>query len=299
MQRAELEAELESESNRHRSNLEMLEHEKDLLAIARAEVRRAQRLKKQKLGSDSALDTARQEAARQALAVTSRKFEIADHEARLQRLASRLQRARSSQEEAELDYERSRLVAPFDGIIAVVEVAPGDRVRESDVLLKMYALNSLEVRARIPVRYQAEIQAALSDGQGLPAQAELSGYPIELMLDRLAGEADPSGIDGYFRVSSGAAQLRLGNLLKLQLQRPAQADLVPIPFQSIYGNNRIYLLREGRMHGIQVETVGQHVPTDASPALLIRSPEIKAGDRIIRTHLPHAVSGLKVKVAKG
>jgi hypothetical protein len=143
------------------------------------------------------------------------------------------------------------------------------------------------------------MQGALNQGQRLDAHAELSGHSIRLRLDRLAGEADPSGIDGFFRVIGGADRLRLGNLLKLNLQRPVQADLVPIPFQSIYGNNRIYLLRQERMHGIEVETVGQYLPADAAPALLIRSPEIRAGDRIIRTHLPHAVSGLKVRVIKG
>ena len=127
----------------------------------------------------------------------------------------------------------------------------------------------------------------------------MPNWPVELALDRLAGEADPSGIDGFFRVTAGVERLRLGNLLKLNLQRPEQTDLVPIPFQSIYGNNRIYLLRDGRMQGVVVETIGQYLPPGREAALLIRSPEIGAGDRIIRTHLPHAVSGLKAKVAEG
>ena len=105
-----------------------------------------------------------------------------------------------------------------------------------------------------------------------------------------------SGIDGLFRVIEGADRLRLGNLLKIDLQRPLQQGLVPIPFQAIYGNNRIYLLKDGRMQGLDVDAVGQYFPADAPPALLIRSPGIQAGDRIIRTHLPNAVTGLKVKV---
>lgn len=295
---AELEAELESESNRHQSNLQSLGHEKDLLAIARAEVKRAQRLKKQKLGSDSALDIARQEAARQALAVTSRQFEIADHKARLQRLESRLQKARAVLEEASLDYERSRLTAPFDGVIAKVEVAPGDRVRESDVLLKMYALDSLEVRARIPSAFQEELQNILRDGQPPIGTARLGGVNILLRLDRISGEADPSGVDGLFRIIEGGESLRLGQVGKFQLQRPAKANSIAVPYQALYGGNRIYVLEEGRMRGVDIEPLGQYLGQGGEEWMLIRSETLKKGDLVVMTHLPNAVEGLRAEVVK-
>jgi RND family efflux transporter MFP subunit len=216
-----------------------------------------------------------------------------------QQLEARLQRHRARLTEAQLALERSRVIAPFDGIVATLPVAIGDRVQTAQVLMTLYPLDELEVRARIPIRYQAELQAGLPGMQPLEAQAELSGQQILLQLDRLAGEADPSGIDGFFRVTAGTHRLRLGNLLKLNLQRPAQQNLVPIPFQAIYGNNRVYLLRNGRMHGIAVEPVGQHLKADEPAALLIRSPAIQSGDKIIRTHLPNAVTGLKVEVIEG
>ena len=294
----ELEAELKSESNRHQSNLQSLGHEKDLLAIARAEVKRAQRLKKQKLGSDSALDVARQEAARQALAVTSRQFEIADHEARLQRLESRLQKARAKLEEARLDYERSRLIAPFDGVIAEVEVAPGDRVRESDVLLKMYALDSLEVRARIPSAFQEELQNVLREGQPPIGTARLGGRDIRLRLDRISGEADPSGVDGLFRIIEGSESLRLGQVGKFQLQRPPKANSIAVPYQALYGGDRIYVLKEGRMRGIDIEPLGQYIGQSGEEWLLIRSETLKKGDLVVMTHLPNAVDGLRAEVVK-
>jgi hypothetical protein len=135
-------------------------------------------------------------------------------------------------------------------------------------------------------------------GEILHAEAQMAGHRVQLVLDRLAGEAGPGGIDGLFRVASGSDFLRLGNLLKLQLQRPPQHDLVPIPFQAIYGNNRIYLLKGGRMQGLSVENVGQYLPPDGPPRLLIRSAAIASGDSIIITHLPQAVSGLKVNVVE-
>jgi HlyD family secretion protein len=295
---AELEAEIQSESNRHRSNLQSLKHEMELLSIAKAEVQRAQRLKTQKLGSDTALDAARQTAARQALAVTSRQFEIADHEARLQRLQSRLKRARASLVESTLDYERSRLLAPFDGVISAVEVAPGDRVRESDVLLKMYALDSLEVRARLPSTFQEELQDALREGAPPTGTARLGGRSIRLRLDRISGEADPGGVDGLFRVIEGGDSLRLGQVAKFRLQRPAKENAVAVPYQALYGGNRIYVLENGRLRGMEIEPLGQYLGRSAEEWLLIRSASLHKGDRVVMTHLPNAVDGLRAEAVQ-
>ncbi len=295
----DLQAQLADLDLRHRSNQQALQKEQRLLKLAQADVAREERLRKQNLSSESALDESRSALGRQELSVISRQSEVERHAASRQQLEARLQRHQASLADAQLALERSQIIAPFNGVVAAVPVAVGDRVQIGKVLLTLYSTTKLEVRARIPVSYQAEIQGALSRGQELVAHAELSGHAVEMVLDRLAGEADPSGIDGFFRVVAGADRLRLGNLLKLHLHRPAQADLVSIPFQSIYGNSRIYLLRDGRMHGIDVDSVGQYLPADGPSALLIRSPEIKAGDSIIRSHLPNAVSGLKVKVAEG
>lgn len=295
----DLDAQLSDLDLRLQANQQSLQKERRLLELAQAKVAREERLRKQNLSSESALDDARNELGRQELSVISRQSEVERHAANRKQLEARLLRSQARLAESTLALERSEVIAPFDGVVATVPVAVGDRVQIGKVLVTLYPSDSLEVRARIPVRYQAEVQGALNSGQRLTAHAELAGHNIEMALERLAGEADPSGIDGYFKVIDGVDRLRLGNLLKLNLQRPAQVDLVPIPFQSIYGNNRIYLLRDGRMHGIDVESVGQQMSADSSPALLVRSKEIKQGDRIIRTHLPHAVTGLKVKVSKG
>jgi HlyD family secretion protein len=292
----DLQAQLNDLQLRHESNQALLAEEQRLLELAQAELARNQRLSKQNLGSDSALDAARNTLSRQELSLISRQSEIQRYAASRAQLQARLQRSQAQLAEAQLALQRSRIVAPFDGMVSAVEVAAGDRVQIAATLLSLYPVAQLEVRARIPVRYQGEIQAALTAGEVLHAEAQMAGHRVQLILDRLAGEAAPGGIDGLFRVAAGGEFLRLGNLLKLQLQRPLQHDLVAIPFHAIYGNNRIYLLKEGRMQGLTVENVGQYLPPDAPPQLLIRSAVIEPGDSIITTHLPQAVSGLKVNV---
>ncbi len=289
----ELRALIASEDNRYQSDQRALRHEEELLALARAEVERNKALQKRQLGAESALDRARQDAARQALTVTSRRYSIDDHQARLEQLKARLIRAEAQLQEAELAYERSSLRAPYDGIVASVAVTAGDRVMQSDILLQMYAVHDLEVRARIPAPYQEELLRAQSAGQRLIGNAERGDGQITLRLDRISGQASPSGVDGLFRIDQGASLLRTGQVLRFQLQRPAQQNAVAVPYQAVYGGNRIYKLVEGRMEGIRVEPLGSYF--DGEEKLLVRGEALQAGDRIVITHLPNAISGLRAE----
>jgi hypothetical protein len=114
----------------------------------------------------------------------------------------------------------------------------------------------------------------------------------------LSGDAKPSGLDAYFDTGEASQALRPGELLSLNLSLPPESDVFAIPFQAIYGNSRIFLLREDRLAGIDVETVGQFFQADKGAQLLVRSAQIDDGDAIVVTHLPNAVTGLKVRTVE-
>jgi HlyD family secretion protein len=295
---SELQAEILSEKNRYETDLKALEQEQKLVEIATAGVERAQRLKKQKVGSDSDLDAAEETLARQMLAVSNREMSIQDHPARLQALEARLQNARAKLAETDLELERATVEAPSNGVVTGVEVTAGDQVKEDEVMLRFYDLGSLEVRARIPAPYQEEIRTALASGEGLDAVADIGGSPVHLRLERLAGEADPSGVDGLLRVTSDPGALRLGQMISLRLERPLQKNAVTVPFQAVYGGDRVYKLEDGRMRGIAVETLGGMGDGNGGENLLVRSQELASGDLVIVTHMPNAVDGLRVEAVQ-
>jgi HlyD family secretion protein len=292
---AELEAQVRSEKIRFDSDRKALEQERTLLALATDGVARAKRLAKQRVGSETDLDKAEETLARQELAVTSRAMSIDDHPARLASLEARLKRARAHLADIELDFDRASVKAPFDGVVTGVEVTVGDQVKQDAVLLRLYASDGLEVRARIPVPYQAEIGEALAKGTKLRATSDVGGILIPLRLDRVAGEAQPSGIDGLFAVERDADLLRLGQMLSLRLVRPERSDAVALPFQAVYGEGRIYKLVDGRMRGIRVESLGGIEDGDGGERLLVRSPDLSAGDQVVVTHMPNAIDGLRVE----
>ena len=172
---AELEALVQSELLRHTRDLTALEQELKLLDLARAGVERAERLKTQRAGSDADLDVAEQAVAQQRLAVNQRERDLSDHPARIAVLEARLASARAKVAEIALDLDRSVVRAPFAGLVAGVEVTTGDQVKADAQLLRLYALADLEVRARIPAPYQAEIGAVLAAGEDLCWPGPTSG----------------------------------------------------------------------------------------------------------------------------
>lgn len=261
----ELEALVQSEILRHARDLTALEQERKLLDLAQAGVERAERLKTQRAGSDADLDAAEQAVAQQRLAVNQRERDLSDHPARLAVLEARLASARAKVAEIALDLERSVVRAPFAGLVAGVEVTTGDQVKADAQLLRLYALADLEVRARIPAPYQAEIGTALAAGEDLRAWADLGGpaSPLLLRLERLAGEAQASGADGLFRVLAGAEALRLGQVVELRLERPAREGLVAVPAAAVQGGKRLYRVEAGRLRGLPVEVVGTWLPAAA------------------------------------
>jgi len=52
------------------------------------------------------------------------------------------------------------------------------------------------------------------------------------------------------------------------------------------------------MRTLQVERVGEQRGLDGSTRVLVRSPELQPGDKIVITQLPNAMDGLRVRVAE-
>ncbi|OAD23368.1 efflux transporter RND family, MFP subunit [Candidatus Thiomargarita nelsonii] len=195
----DIEAQIEIEKQRHANNLSALKHEETLLKLIQTSVKRLRQLKKQKLSPQSALDETQQAVERQMLQIINRRLEIKNHKARLAQLEAKRVRAIAQRNLSRLELARTKIIAPFSGIIAKVFVAPGDRVRSGDALLSVYDNTVLEVRAQIPTRYQGTVLDALAAGHQLQANALVKKKSVFLQLNRVSGQINPDsgGIDGH------------------------------------------------------------------------------------------------------
>ncbi len=292
----DIDAQIQLEKQRHDSNLKAIKHEQALLKLMQTSVKRLRKLNKQKLSSQASLDEAQQAVERQILTVINRRLEIKNYKAKLKQLEARRSRVLAQRDIANLELVRTQIKAPFTGVIAKVFVAIGDTVRSGDKLLSMYDNAALEVRAQIPSRYQNTVLKALANGYKLQAHSK----SMRFQLNRVSGEInlDSGGIDGLFRLTKRGQLLRLGEFITLQLSLPHQSHIVALPFEAVYGMNRIYKLVNGRMKAVKIERIGERSTSKGYSEILVRSPDLQKNDQIIITQLPNAMDGLKVQVSQ-
>ena len=294
---ADLEAQAENERLRHANDRQALAREQEILASANRQLERNRSLVERNLASQADLDAARDAVARARLSVTTRESAVAEHPSRLASLEARLARARATLETAGRDRERGRVLALFDGVVTGVQVAPGDQVAARAPLLSLYPGEGLELRARVPSRFQAELAASLERGEPLHATAEEGGQ--RFVLSGLAGESDPAGTEAILVLDGPAAGLRPGALVAVLLERPAVADTQAVPFAALHGSDLLYRINDdARLERQRVERLGETIGPDGERWLLVRAPGLAAGDRVIATHLPNAMQGLRVEVAE-
>ncbi|MBK1887191.1 efflux RND transporter periplasmic adaptor subunit [Marinobacter sp. DY40_1A1] len=293
---ADLEAQIRSEQVRHRNDQAALKSEQAILANAHRQLERTRSLVDRNLASRESLESVTDGAARAELTASIRQRAIDEHPARLQSLEARLAQAEAALATTQRDAERSRVVAPFDGVVTDVQVALGDQVSKNQKLLSVYAIEGLELRARVPDLYRAELMGALAQGKDLFAYSDQR--EIRFRLKRFAGISDPAGTEAILALAGDSAGLRPGALLPVTLERPERSQTVAIPFSALYGANNVYLMADdSRMQRVSVERVGEALSAKGERRLLVAGEALKPGSQLIITHLPNALTGLKVDVA--
>ncbi len=283
---AQARAELERERLKLSHDREALDQERALLDLAEAAVGRADKVKAQNLGSASDVDQAREQLARARLAVTLREQSIAEHPARLAVLEAKLA-------EAERDLARGEIKAPFDARIGTVEAAAGDQVQPNQTILTLYPVDGLYLRAKVPGNRSDELRTALAAGKTPRARANYSGRTFGAQLERIAGEADARGVDALLKLDLGADP-PLGAFVDLVLERPLAADTFPLPFAALNGGERVFAVSDGRLRAVPIERVGE-ITVDGQSQVLVRAEGLPPDSRVMVTHLPNAVDGLKVR----
>lgn len=294
---ANLKAQIRQEQTRAEFDRQTLAQQQTLVAAARRTLEREQSLTQSNLTSEQRLDEARTSLAGAELSLISQRLIIANQQARLDALQAQLARAQALTDQAALDLARAEIRAPFPGIITAVSVSPGERVRIGDPILTLYALDALEIRAQLPQRWLPEVRQALQAGQ-LKAVAMAAGQRYPLRLERLSGQVNTGagGIDALFRFAGDiGADLAVGRTLDILLELPGVSEVMSLPVSSLYGTNQVFEVIDNQLQSVFVELKGERFTANGQE-ILVQSQALKAGDNVITTQLPNAVSGLKVQI---
>lgn len=292
----DLRAQLSSEEVRYATDRNALEGERAILDNARRQFERTQSLVNRDLTSREALETASDTLARARLTVTARQRAVDEHPSRVQSLEARLARAQAALTSARRDAERATVRAPFDGIVTDIQVAEGDRVSQNARLLSVYPDQGLELRARVPDVFRQELLDALDSGEELQAVTDDGRH--RFLLSRFAGTSDPAGTEAILTLRGEAGGLRPGGLLPVTLERPPAQNAIAIPYSALYGSDSVYRMTEdARMQRVTVKRLGEARGSNGDRHVVVSAEGLEAGDSLITTHLPNAMTGLKVELA--
>lgn len=295
----EAEAKLKSLTLRGRKDNEILQHEQALFELLGKKVARYKKLRQDRSISEETRNTILMESHQQAIALSRQKSLVEDFEHQMSRSKASLKRFTALLNESMVQLLRNSIRAPFTGRITTVNVSPGELVSPGSVVTQLYDEEHMEIRAQIPTALLSSIKKSLNAGTPLEAEIRLRNKTIRAKLQRLSGKVNTgrSSVDGLFELTDDAI-LELGRAVDIGLKLPAVDQAVKIPVQSIYGHDRVFVIQDSRLSGVEVVRMGEFKDQAGEHHILIRSPDISAGTQVLTSQLSNAITGLKVSVRK-
>lgn len=212
---------------------------------------------------------------------------------------------------AEVDLERTRILAPYAGRIMEQQVDVGQYVSPGTVLAKIYATDYVEVRLPLTDRQLAFVdlpesyrgEAVLKEGPLVKLSSDLGGktYSWEGRIVRTEGSIDTRSRqlfviaqveDPYVKDASGRPPLKIGQFVRAQITGQQLSDVFVLPRSLLSGTDNVLIAdQDNKVQRREVEIVWHDAEN-----IVVRSG-LNSGERIISTAMPYATDGAKIKLA--
>ncbi len=267
-----------------------LKRDRELLALAgrnrkvqEEEVARLEALGRKSLSSASKLGDAR-----------IRLAQLQAEEARLryqvETAAARLRQRRAAAGRARRNLERTRLRAPFAGVVNRVAVEVGDYAATGARAVELIDIDTLHAYLEIP----GELAAGLELGQRV--QVDADGGTLTGRVHSLQADPDPETFTHALTVSLPGEGLRPGQLVRLKLPQPPLSGVLVVPATAVLrdeGNDFLFRLRDDHLERVPVRLgprVGEHQ---------VIAGGIAAGDTVVVRDVAALADGQRVTVSNG
>lgn len=220
---------------------------------------------------------------------------LALREPYLARQRAEVESARASLGMAELNLERTRVVAPFDAVILSESLEVGSQVSPGTEVARIVGTESFLIEVNVP----AERTGAL-DFSGTPAGIRLSdaegGKPRTGELLRLAGEVDPAGRMARAQVAllkpmEGSDPILLGSYVRVDVPLQATDGALSIPRSALHEGDVVWLAKDGDELAFQPVTVTLRRDDD-----VLISSGLVAGQQVITSPIAVPVPGTALRV---
>ncbi len=248
--------------------------------------------------SQAMMDYAIQMASQATIAYQNHVRALADFPNLIAQHQARVAHANAQWQQSLINLDKAEVRAPFSGPVLEVSVAVGDHSSLTTALVTMADDREFVIRAPVPNIHVRRFRDYMDLGQPIQSRAEIAGRVVTLNLDRLASnvKAGQSGLDAFFRMDVTDKKLlpEIGRVINMTVTLPVEDNVVALPVQSIYENDRIYQVEGDRLQAVTISRVGDYQTASGQYRVLVRSVDLHAGQKIITTQLPRAISGLLV-----
>ena len=239
--------------------------------------------------------------------------------ARQAQLAAQRQGLVARQERARRDLARTRIVAPFNGLLAFENVEVGDFVRTGDVLLKLEHADEVEVECQLRadhLRWLWDSLDAATTSRPEASSLEVPAVPVTVAyrdnpgqwtgrLTRFQGQ----GVDLQTRTiacrvlvqrqrSGSTVRRRIalmrGMYVTVTLPVRLQTPLIEIPTEAMRPDGQVWAVRGGRLvvHRIPIARTLQN-----SVLVHAELTSLKPDDPVVISPLAIAYDGMAVQIA--
>ena len=273
-------------------------HFESVWRLSQKKLNRQQDLLEKSMISQAMMDDAVQMAGQATIEYQRHVRTLADYPNRVVQQQARVDRADALWKQALINLDRAEIRAPFSGPVLTVSAAVGDQTALTTPLVVMADAGEFVIRAPVPNIYTQRFRDYLDNGYRLDARAEIAGRLVTLEMERLASsvKTGQSGLDAFFRidVTEKWRLPEIGRIVNVAVTLPMESNVVALPVQSIYENDRVYQVENDRLQAITVVRMGDYQTQDGQYRVLVRSPALQTGQQVITTQLPRAISGLLV-----
>jgi membrane fusion protein (multidrug efflux system) len=195
---------------------------------------------------------------------------------------------------AQAKLQKTRIRAPFDGIVGIRNVSVGDYVKEGQELINIEDIGSLKVDFRLPESYLSRLQK----GQGVELSADaMRGQTFKGVLDAIDPLLDAAGraISLRARLDNPERKLRPGMFVRVRLAFGGERQGLAVPEEALVpagSDNFVFRVAEGKAQRVMVK-IGQR---RGAAAEIVEG--LKAGDEVVTAGQLKLRDGVPVKAVQ-
>ncbi len=275
----EAEARLEQEKAAIERDRQLLKYVIANRELQEAEVARMEKLGEASLASQSKYGETVQNLLRLQVEEENLRYSVEVAEARLQLREAALRQARRN-------VGRTRLKAPFDGVVNAVHVEKGDYVTPSQVVAEVVQIDDMDLYVEV----DGGAAAALDSGRLVTV--ETAAGPREGRVIAIQRDPDPETFTFGVRIRVDGAGLVSGSLARAEIGLPALRDVLTVPVAAIARGEEsaVFIVRDGVVARVPVK------PGRRVEGRQVVNGALRAGDQVVSRDVALLQDGLRVIV---